>query len=153
MAVRSSKPKLRKPHSKRQSFEGAPIGDLRVGGRVWVEKDGDGRTYLAWGRVVLLERIEQCGSISAAARSMGISYRHAWLLVEQINALAPAPLVVAQKGGKKGGGASLTQEGKQAVQGFWYLVEKFEAFLRDVSEDARLIAFFSPQGAVPTKSA
>jgi molybdate transport system regulatory protein len=144
VAVRSSKPKLRKPHPKRQSFEGTPIGDLQVGGRVWVEKDG--RTYLAWGRVALLERIEQCGSISAAARSMGISYRHAWLLVEQTNALAPAPLVVAQKGGKKGGGASLTQEGKQAVQGFWCLVEKFKAFLREVSEDAQLIAFFSPQG-------
>jgi molybdate transport system regulatory protein len=46
---------------------------------------------------------------------MVISYRHAWLLVEQINALALAPLVVAQKGGKKGGGASLTPEGKQAI--------------------------------------
>lgn len=147
MAVRSSKPRPTRYLPKRKSFEGTPIGDLRVGGRVWVEKDG--RTYLAWGRVVLLERIEQCGSISAAARSMGISYRHAWLLVEQINALSPASLVVAQKGGKKGGGASLTQEGKQAVQGFWYLVEKFEAFLRDVSEDAQLIAFFSPQGLSP----
>jgi molybdate transport system regulatory protein len=144
VAVQSSKPKLRKPHPKRESLEGAHIGDLRVGGRVWVEKDG--RTYLAWGRVVLLERIEQCGSISAAARSMGISYRHAWLLVEQTNALAPAPLVVAQKGGKKGGGASLTQEGKQAVQGFWRLVEKFKAFLQDVSDDAQLITFFSAQG-------
>jgi molybdate transport system regulatory protein len=138
MTVESSKPKPKRHHTERKSFEGALVGGLRIGGRVWVEKDG--KTYLAWGRAVLLERIETCGSISAAARSMGISYRHAWLLVEQMNALAPAPLVTAQKGGRKGGGAFLTPEGNNAVQGFWLLVEKFEGFLNGVSEDTQLTA-------------
>ena len=131
-------------HQGRKRFEGAPVGELRFGGRVWVEKDG--ATYLAWGRVVLLEHIEQCGSISAAARSMGISYRHAWLLVEKINALAPRPLVVAQKGGEKGGGAFLTPEGKKAVQGFWFLVSRFQSFLNEVSQDEELTHFFSKVG-------
>lgn len=140
MADEDSRTKPKKRHEGRKRFEGAPLGDLRIGGRVWVEKEAE--TYLAWGRVVLLERIEQCGSISAAARSMGISYRHAWLLVEKINNLAPTPLVVAQKGGKKGGGAFLTPEGKKAVQGFWLLVQKFEAFLAEASKDNQLMELF-----------
>jgi molybdate transport system regulatory protein len=141
MAVENSKAKPKKRHhEKRKRFEGAPLGNLRVSGRVWVEKDG--ATYIAWGRVVLLECIEQCGSISAAARSMGISYRHAWLLVESMNSLAPTPLVVAQRGGRKGGGASLTPEGKKAVQGFWLLVQKFETFLGEASKDGLLSDLF-----------
>ena len=93
------------PRHKRRSpehvgFKDAPLGELRIGGRVWIEKEG--ATYIAWGRVVLLEHIERSGSISAAARSMGISYRHAWLLVEQMNKLSLMPLVSAKKGGSKG---------------------------------------------------
>ena len=136
MAAERSKPTPRRHHVERKGFERAPMGDMWVGGRVWVEKQG--KTYLAWGRVVLLERIEACGSISAAARSMGISYRHAWLLVDQINALAPFPLVVAQKGGRQGGGASLTPEGKKAIEGFWLLVGKFQSFLDEASHDSLL---------------
>ena len=136
MDIEVSKPKKKRHHAGSQGFEGAFIEDLRINGRVWVGKEG--ATYLAWGRVVLLERIDKCGSISAAARSMGISYRHAWLLVEQMNKLAPTPLVVAQKGGQKGGGTTLTPDGKKALQGFWLLVQKFEAFLNEASRDDRL---------------
>lgn len=139
--------KTHKPRHKRRSpehvgFKDAPIGELRISGRVWIEKDG--ATYLAWGRVVLLEHIERFGSISAAARSMGISYRHAWLLVEQMNKLSQAPLVSAKKGGSKGGGALLTPHGKSVVQGFWLLVRKFESFLKEASEDERLSGLLLP---------
>ena len=139
--------KTHKPRHKRRSpehvgFKEAPIGELRISGRVWIEK-GEA-TYLAWGRVALLEHIERSGSISAAARSMGISYRHAWLLVEQMNKLAPTPLVVAQKGGQKGGGATLTPEGKKALHGFWLLVQKFESCLKEASEDEQLSSLLFP---------
>jgi molybdate transport system regulatory protein len=106
---------------------GPRTAGYRVAGRLWIEKGGE--TWLAWGRIVLLERIRDHGSISAAARSMEMSYRHAWALVESMNALAPAPLVEKATGGRQGGGARLTPAGAAAVDEFWRLVEEFGAWL------------------------
>jgi molybdate transport system regulatory protein len=55
--------------------------------------------------VVLLERIDEHGSISAAARSMGMGYRHAWELVDEVNRVSPRALVEKDAGGRGGGGA------------------------------------------------
>lgn len=98
-----------------------------VSGRLWIERHGE--TYLAWGRVVLLERIREHGSISAAARSMGMGYRHAWELVAAMNRLAPTPLVAKTTGGKQGGGATLTRAGEAAIDEFWQLVAEFRVWL------------------------
>ena len=94
---------------------------------MWIE--GASGTFLGYGRVVLLERISEFGSISKAAKSMGMSYRHAWELVDSINRQARRPLVETSVGGKKGGGAKLTEAGKEAVEGFWNIYEKFKRFL------------------------
>ncbi len=102
------------------------MADYRVRGRVWIE--GPEGTYLGYGRVVLLERIEEFGSISAAARSMKMSYRHAWELVDSMNQQASSPLVEKATGGKGGGGAVLTPAGKQAVEVFHRLWSKFQRF-------------------------
>lgn len=85
---------------------------------------------------MLLERIGECGSISAAARSMGMGYRHAWDLVEEMNRLSPKVLVRKVTGGPGGGGAELTPEGEAAVAGFWELVSRFGEWLS--REDPRL---------------
>jgi len=68
------------------------------------------------GKVLLLQRIEQSGSISAAARSMNMSYRQAWDLVDQLNSAFDEPVVASQTGGKAGGGAVLTAFGKDVVE-------------------------------------
>jgi molybdate transport system regulatory protein len=81
--------------------------------KVWVEKDG--KLLMGTGRATLLERIDQLGSISAAARSMKLTYRNAWLWVEAMNRLAPAPLVEKSAGGERGGFARLTEEGRRIV--------------------------------------
>ena len=65
-------------------------------------------TSLGPGKVALLETIARCGSISAAAREMKMSYRRAWLLVEAMNHAFQQPLVVAAVGGQRGGGAEIT---------------------------------------------
>ncbi|NCC77093.1 MAG: LysR family transcriptional regulator [Clostridia bacterium] len=102
-------------------------GGLHIKGRLWIENQGE--TYLSWGRVVLLERIDELGSVSAAAKSMQMSFSHAWHLVDNMNALAPEPLVEKQAGGRQGGGAWLTEAGKQAIVDFWRLVERFQQWL------------------------
>ena len=99
----------------------------RVQGRIWLNREG--QTFLGWGRVVLLERIRDLGSLSAAARSMGMSYRQAWELVDKMNSLAPTPLVMKQVGGKSGGGATVTKEGNRAIMEFWKTVGRFQDWL------------------------
>ena len=64
------------------------------------------------GKADLLEAIAETGSISAAARRMRMSYRRAWLLVHTMNECFAQPLIVAEKGGKTGGGAALTETGE-----------------------------------------
>ena len=73
---------------------------------------------------MLLERLEQLGSIAAAARSMGLTYRNAWLWIDAMNRLAPAPVVEKITGGAGGGHAQLTDEGRKAVAGYKELRSK-----------------------------
>lgn len=68
------------------------------------------------GKVDLLEAIEQTGSISAAARELRLSYRRAWDLVDTMNQCFKQPLVARAKGGKGGGGAQLTDQGRNMLK-------------------------------------
>jgi molybdate transport system regulatory protein len=70
------------------------------------------------GKADLLDAIGATGSISAAARSMNMSYRRAWLLVDVMNRTFHAPLVVGAAGGAQGGGASVTETGKTVLAQF-----------------------------------
>ncbi len=67
------------------------------------------------GKAELLEHIRDTGSISAAGRAMGMSYKRAWMLVEVMNAAFRDPLVSSVRGGPQGGGAQLTEAGAQVV--------------------------------------
>ncbi|MFC2019835.1 winged helix-turn-helix domain-containing protein [Chloroflexota bacterium] len=101
-----------------------------VGGRIWVEKDGE--LYLGWGRVMLLERIDKFGSLASAARSMRLGYRNAWLWIEAVNRLAPTPLVKKTAGGAGGGHTRLTDEGRKAISQYKELRAKFREFVKAV---------------------
>ena len=70
------------------------------------------------GRADLLAYIAATGSIAAAGRQMGMSYKRAWVLVEQMNTMFRAPLVEAAKGGVGGGGARLTETGAQVLAAY-----------------------------------
>jgi molybdate transport system regulatory protein len=67
------------------------------------------------GKIALLEAIRSTGSISAGARALGMSYRRAWLLVEEINATLREPAVSAETGGRSGGGATVTPTGERII--------------------------------------
>jgi molybdate transport system regulatory protein len=112
---------------KTEHFSRHPHPGYRVGGRIWLEKDGE--LYVGWGRVMLLERIDKLGSIAAAARSMKLGYRNAWLWIESANRLAPSPLVEKTSGGSGGGYARLTSEGRRVVREYKALRAKFEDFI------------------------
>lgn len=67
------------------------------------------------GKAELLQAIAETGSISAAARKMGMSYRRAWLLVDTMNRCFRSPLVNSAAGGSQGGGATLTSLGEEVL--------------------------------------
>ena len=71
--------------------------------------------YLGPGKIALMELISKHGSMSAAGKEMGMSYRRAWLLVDEINHIFREPLVEKQMGGSGGGGARLTKLGRDVV--------------------------------------
>ena len=109
---------IRKP----SRFGRHPESGYTVHTSLWLEKDGE--LYLGGGRVMLLERIGQFGSIAAAARSMNLTYANAWNWIKAMNNLAPAPLVEKIMGGSGGGHAMLTLEGQKAIRRFHLLRRK-----------------------------
>ena len=78
------------------------------------------------GKVALLEEIERSGSISKAARKLGLSYRRAWTLVDTMNKSFESCLVKGSAGGKKGGGASLTPLGSKVIKTYRAMEAKAE---------------------------
>jgi len=106
--------------------------DNTVDGRIWVDKAGE--AFLGSGRVRLLSMIGETGSISAAARTLGMSYKGAWQAVEAMNNLADKPLVERMIGGKHGGGTRLTDEGRHTVEMFHQVEAEYRRFLSRLSD-------------------
>ncbi|MBC7179301.1 MAG: winged helix-turn-helix domain-containing protein [Roseovarius sp.] len=97
------------------------------------------------GKADLLERIRDTGSIAAAGRSMSMSYKRAWMLVESMNAAFREPLVESNRGGAKGGGASLTDTGAEVLVNYRKLedimaeagaarISAIQSLLRDIPD-------------------
>jgi molybdate transport system regulatory protein len=80
--------------------------------------DLDAGSRIGPGKIQLLENIDKFGSISAAGRAMDMSYRRAWLLLDELNHTFHEPVATTAHGGRSGGGASLTPFGKRLVQGY-----------------------------------
>jgi len=92
----------------------APVRDPQLRFRMRVT-DGDA-IAVGPGKIALLEAIELTGSITAAAKHLGMSYRRAWLLLDELNRCLRQPAVDSAQGGQHGGGSALTAEGRQLVE-------------------------------------
>ncbi|MGC1779360.1 MAG: winged helix-turn-helix domain-containing protein [Xanthobacteraceae bacterium] len=102
------------------------MNDLRLTVRI----DFGSAGAIGPGKIRLLEAIRKTGSISQAGRSLGMSYRRAWLLIDDLNRCFRAPVVVTRPGGAKGGGAELTQFGRK-------LIEKYRAIEAQAASSAK----------------
>ncbi len=97
---------------------------------------------LGRGKIMLLSRIIETGSISAAGRSMDMSYRRAWMLVDTMNRMFAIPVVESQRGGKQGGGAVVTAFGEELLARF----RKMEAKTREaIGDDLDWLQSHRPQ--------
>ena len=104
---------------------------LNVAGRFWLGVDQV--SILGEERIALLEQIEQRGSITQAARAAGVSYKAAWDAVDAMNNLAPAPVVTTATGGRGGGGAKLTAEGRRLIATYRTIAAQYQRFLDGVN--------------------
>jgi molybdate transport system regulatory protein len=68
------------------------------------------------GKISLLEAVRKHGSISAAARSLDMSYRRAWLLIDELNRSLESPATISEQGGQSGGGCVLTPVGESIIR-------------------------------------
>lgn len=85
---------------------------------------GSGPSQVGRDRILLLEAVGTQGSITKAAQAVGLSYKAAWDAINAINNLLPRPAVTAQTGGKHGGGAIVTEDGKALIASFHLLEER-----------------------------
>lgn len=93
------------------------------------------------GKTDLLEAVAATGSISAAGRRMGMSYKRAWQLVDALNHSFALPLVTTSKGGQRGGGAELTPTGRRVLDTYRAIERKAQKLLSsELRQLARLRA-------------
>jgi molybdate transport system regulatory protein len=101
---------------------------IKIRVRCWVEVDGV--KFFGPGPAELLQRIIDYGSITKAAKSMDMSYKKAWALIDDINRMASKPFVITNKGGRLGGGTEVTPAGKKAMADFKKLNKKIASIIR-----------------------
>ena len=99
----------------------------KIKSRIWIEFEDN--VLLGEGRVRLLKAIEKKGSLSSAAKSLKISYKKAWDMVNAVNKSAKQPVTITSTGGKGGGGAQLTDYGKSLINAFDQINQNCWTFL------------------------
>lgn len=94
------------------------------------------------GKIALLLAVDECRSISAAAKLQGMSYRRAWLLIDEMNRTLKAPVIATAKGGANGGGSILTDFGQELVDLYTNIETRaYEACKADIQ---RLLSMVAP---------
>lgn len=121
------------------------MGERQIGARFRIRVVFGPNEMMGPGKAELLERIGETGSIAAAGRAMGMSYKRAWQLVDALNGMFRDPLVESSRGGRKGGGARVTEAGQAVLREYRALeaeaqragdvhLERLQAMLGDIPE-------------------
>lgn len=100
---------------------------INVESRIWLNIGNE--SFLGQGKIELIEKIKEFGSLRKAAGEMKMSYRKAWGSIHKINDLAGKPLVILKHGGKDGGIAEITETGEKAIILFKQLQEEIKKLL------------------------
>jgi molybdate transport system regulatory protein len=107
-----------------------------VGVHIFIKRNG--QQFLAPGKIQLLREIHRSGSLRTAAKELQISYQHIWDVIDEINRLAPMPVVIKQRGGTNGGGAVLSEYGKRLLHEFQLIENEVQKFLTRLNTEINL---------------
>ena len=108
------------------------MSTLKIKGHIWIE-NGNGHVIGPGGKE-LLEAIRKTGSIKSAAKTMQMSYRHAWEMLSSMNKISSKPLIEKSAGGFNGGGTCLTKEGERLISIYENLTVEFTKFKKQLNE-------------------
>lgn len=97
----------------------------------------EGELFLGQLQIRLLKQVSVDGSIHAAAKNLKMSYQHAWHLLDKVNRLSPVPVIIRQKGGKDGGGCTLSPYGIKIIAMYEQKVSDIAHFLEQTKSDFR----------------
>ena len=103
--------------------------------KLWIRLKLPGIGDIGPGKIELLRKIRQHQSISAAAREMNMSYRRAWLLVDELNTAFRQPVVAKWMGGSSRGGATLTPTGEKLVESYEAVVARSDSANRELLDE------------------
>lgn len=106
-----------------------------IEGKLWLL--GEGNSKVASEQIELLKAIAETGSISAAAKSVGISYKTAWDRIEALNNISPSTLVERSAGGSRGGGTRVTEYAMNIIAGFTELEKQHHGFLAGINRQIK----------------
>ncbi len=126
---------------------------MQLRSNLWLSNSKDG--YFGKGRIELLSKISETGSISKAAKEMRMSYKAAWDAVNEMNELSDTPIVERAAGGKGGGGTVLTERGREYIEIFHRIEEAQGAFfdvLGDFADDIEKLKAFTSRSALRTSA-
>ena len=98
----------------------------------------NGSCFLDPYKTELLHEIMQNGSLRGAAKKLKISYQHAWTMIDEMNHIAPEPLVIKQRGGRNGGGAEISSYGTQILNEFELIEAQVKKLISQINVDINL---------------
>jgi molybdate transport system regulatory protein len=116
--------------------------------RLSIRIDLGNETAFGPGKARLLELVDTQGSIRSAASAMGMSYRRAWLLLQEIEATMGAPVISAETGGVRGGGTSLTPLGRAVVDHYRKIEERAQ---HSVDAELRALSAMAKANRIPAR--
>ncbi len=129
----SNKPNTdNKQNNTMQQSKQAPKKDISFGGHFWIDRDS--QTFLGTKRIELLEKIAAGNSIAEAARQLGMGYKTAWDMLNDMNSLSDEPLVISTKGGRRGGGTVITEHGQQMITTFRLIEGEYATMLMTLEQ-------------------
>lgn len=120
--------------------------DYKIKSKFWIETKN--KHFIGLGRIKLLEKIDEYGSISKAAKALKMSYKAAWDAINDMNNLSDIPLVESMAGGEKGGGSRLTEKGKELINFYKNLEQNLALIVENpdlIKDNINLIRRFSLQ--------
>ena len=103
---------------------------------VSIKKNGD--SFLDPYKTSLLHEIMLNGSLSGAAKKLKISYQHAWTMIDEMNRIAPEPLVIKQRGGANGGGAEISNYGTRILKEFRQIEAQEKKLVNQINVEINL---------------
>lgn len=98
----------------------------------------DGSCFLDPYKTALLHEISQNGSLRGAAKKLKISYQHAWTMIDEMNRVAPEPLVIKQRGGANGGGAEISSYGLRILKEFRQIEVQAKKLVNQINVEINL---------------